>query len=69
MASIWKPSKPPRGVKLWVWPLARVSTRASEQRINADASDYTGTHLRCGCGESARYAGLAVSDFAHATVS
>jgi len=28
MASIWRPSKPRRGIKLWVWLLARLNTRA-----------------------------------------
>ena len=40
-----------------------LAARAIEQRINADASDYAGTHLPCGCGESARYAGRRAKSF------
>jgi len=40
-----------------------LAARAIEQRINADSSDYAGTHLPCGCGESARYAGHRAKSF------
>ena len=40
-----------------------LAARAIEQRINADASDYAGTHLPCSCGESARYAGRRTKSF------
>jgi len=63
MASIWKPSKPLRGVKPCAWPLARLNTRAIEQRINADSSDYAGPHLPCRCGEPVRYAGCRAKSF------
>lgn len=40
-----------------------LAARASGQRINADAPDYTGTHLLCGCGQSTRYAGRRAKSF------
>lgn len=40
-----------------------LAARAIEQRINADSSDYAGTHLPCGCGEPARYAGRRAKPF------
>ena len=40
-----------------------LAARAIEQRINADASDYAGMHLLCGCGEPARYAGRRAKSF------
>ena len=40
-----------------------LAARAIEQRINADSTDYAGTHLTCGCGEQARYAGRRAKSF------
>ena len=40
-----------------------MAARAIEQKINADTSDYAGSHLPCGCGESARYAGRRAKSF------
>ena len=40
-----------------------LAARAIEQRINADSTDYAGTHLPCDCGEPARYVGRRAKSF------
>ena len=40
-----------------------LASRAIEQRINADSSDYAGAHLPCKCGDRARYAGRRLKSF------
>jgi hypothetical protein len=40
-----------------------LSSRAIQQKINADSADYAGAHLSCKCGEPARYAGRRVKSF------
>jgi hypothetical protein len=41
----------------------RVAARAVEQRLNADASDHTGSTALCACGAPARYAGRRLKTF------
>lgn len=40
-----------------------LAARAIEQKLNADQSDYSGAHLSCDCGGSARYAGRHMKTF------
>ena len=41
----------------------RLAARELEQRLNRDHSDHAGSHLPCGCGRRARYAGRRAKGF------